>query len=818
MSKYIRGKKKPVSSQGYQNNVSQNQPGIGTTVRNPLSHAAVGLASMMLATTSGTAQEAATTTAPRSSTTTAQSSGQSSTTTLPQINVRSAKRKPRQQRPVQAATRTPPVAATALPPSQTSYQTPGNSNLNRIPVPLLRTPQSVNVVPQAVIRDQAASDVKDALRNVAGVTFRAGEGGNQGDTPYIRGFSAQNDIFRDGFRDPGWYTRDLFSVDALEVYKGPSSVLFGRGSTGGAVNLVSKLPTDRAFVEGTLTGNTGPGVRATVDANGKVNDQVSARIVAMGQRYDVPDRDNVEVNRYGFAPSIKYKIDNKTTNTFSYVYQHDDNVPDYGIPFLSGSFFGTPRPIAPVSRSSWYGILSGPYPDTERVDAHIVTNRFEHEFNSNFKVVNTTRYVNVDRFQRNVFPEPAPTSLNTAWTPNRAQIAVNNTMVANATDLIAKFNTGPLEHTTITGFEANRETRDFLRNQFSGQASTNLFDPNPWRYGGIPLNPTANQLTNGEATDLAFYAADQIKINQYFEVLGGIRLENYKFNQSATLADPRVQNLERNDNLLSWRVGGIFHPTLNSSIYVMHGTSFNPSADNLSVSVTTAANALSLVKLAPEKSETTEGGVKADVLDGKLSLAAAVFHTVKTNLRVPDPSDPTGAVQILNGEVTADGWEASATGYLTKQWQIITSYTYVHARITKTSSAFQLNAEPTNTPAHSFSLWTTYDVTPKFQVGAGVFYGGEVYGDLGSAAASQAALVPDWWRVDLMAAYKVSKQATLQFNLYNVGDTTYYGSAYSNWAVPASGRVFALTYRVRFEPDDAPKSASVLPVKAAALK
>lgn len=815
MSRYIRVTKKPAASLE-QTNSSQNQSLISATVRNPLSQAAVGLASVMLATTSGAAQEAATTAAPRSGTTTAQAGEQSATTTLPRINVRSAKRKPRQVRQVQAP-RTPPVAVAApANPSQTSYQAPTNGNLNRIPVSLLRTPQSVNVVPQAVIRDTAASDVRDALRNVAGVTFRAGEGGNQGDTPYIRGFSAQNDVFRDGLRDPGWYTRDIFATDAVEVYKGPSSVLFGRGSTGGAINLVSKLPTDRTFVEGTLTGNTGPGVRATVDANGKINDQVSARIVAMGQRYDIPDRDHVEVNRYGFAPSIKYKIDNRTTNTFSYIYQHDENVPDYGIPFMNYSFAGAPRPIAPVSRSNWYGILSGPYPDTEKVDAHTLTNKLEHEFNSNFKVINTTRYTNVDRFQRNVFPEPAPSSLTAAWKPNRAQIAVNNSMIANATDAIAKFNTGPLEHTTITGFEANRETRDFRRNQFAGQAATSLANPDAYRFGGTPQPSTFSQFTYGEATDLAFYAADQIKINQYFEVLGGVRLENYNFKQAAPLASASVAQLERNDNLFSWRVGGIFHPTLNSSIYVMHGTSFNPSADNLSISVTTPATAISLTKLAPEKNETTEVGVKADVLGGKLSLASAVFHTVKTNLRVPDPIN--AGVTILDGEVTADGFEASVSGYLTKQWQIIASYTYVHARVTKTTSAFQLNTEPLNTPTNAFSLWTTYDVTPKLQVGAGAFYTGEVYGDAGSATVPQSALVPDWWRFDIMAAYKVSKQATLQLNVYNLADKTYYQSAYSNWAVPASGRTVALTYRVRFEPDEAPRSASLIPTKAAALK
>jgi catecholate siderophore receptor len=789
MSKYIRGSKRPINPQHQQNNGQKNEPlnaSIKAAVRSPLSHAAVGLASMMLATTGTAAQEAGTAAQQRSGATT----GQQSSTTLPQINVRSGKRKQR-ARPVQAVRSTPPVASSAAPAADRSYQGSTNSSLNRVPTSLLNTPQSVNVVTQAVIRDQNVSNVADALRNVAGVTFRAGEGGNQGDTPYIRGFSAQNDIFRDGLRDPGWYTRDTFAVDAVEVYKGPSSVLFGRGSTGGAINLVTKLPEDRNFVEGTVSGNTGPGVRATLDANTKVNDQVSTRLIVMGQRYDIADRDHVEVNRYGVAPSIKVKINNQTTNTTSYIFQHDTNVPDYGIPFMAaGRAFGTkPRQIAPVDRSNWYGILSGDA-DTERVDAHVVTNKFQHEFNSNAKIVNTTRYTRVDRFQRNVFPEPAPTTLGT-WTPNRAQVMVTNTMAANATDLIATFNTGPLEHTTVTGVEFNRETRDFSRNGFSAQAGTNLLSPDPWRFGGIVQSPTSSQVTVGGATDIAFYAADQIKINQYFELLGSIRVENYKFEQAAPRAPLGISNLSRNDNLVSWRVGGVFHPTLNSSIYLMHGTSFNPSADNLTIGVNNVTTALSAVNIKPEENETTELGVKADVFGGKLSLASAVFHTVKTNMRVPDPVNQSAT--ILGGEVTANGFEASATGYITKLWQVIASYTYVNARITKTTTASQLNTEPLNTPTQAFSLWTTYDITPKWQIGGGAFYNSEVYGDTANLAQ-----VPGWWRFDLMAAYKINPKATVQFNLYNLTDKLYYTSAYSNWAVPASGRLAAMTLRVKY--------------------
>ncbi len=797
MSAGIRGHKRPIIGAEHQLAVPDRQASAALILtRIPLRPAAVSLASMMLMGTAAaqndnTANQSDTSAAPK-----ATSAASQGTVALPPIDVRANRPRPQQRPATNTSSASIPAAAPADDSAARSYQAPTTSGLSRVPTPLRDTPQSVNVVPQQVIRDQAVADVKDALRNVAGVTFRAGEGGNQGDTPYIRGFSAQNDVFRDGMRDPGWYTRDAFATDAVEVYKGPSSVLFGRGSTGGAVNLITKLPQDRNVVEGTITGNTGPGARATVDANGTV-DNISSRVVITGQRYDIPDRDHVEVNRFGFAPSLKMKLGAQTTTTFSYIYQHDNNIPDYGVPFMAIAF-GNPRPIAPVPRNTWYGILSGPTPDVERLDAHVLTNKFEHAFNNGLTFVNSTRYTYVDHFQRNVFPEPAPTSLALPWTPNRAQVAVINTMIANNSDLIAKFHTGPFQHTAVAGIEVNRETRDFLRNNFAGMASTDLFNPDPWHFGGVALAPTTNQLLFGRATDAAAYAADQIKLNQYFEILGSARIEQYRFAQDAPLAAANVQHLERTDNLFSWRVGVVYHPLPLVSLYVMRGTSFNPSADNLSISVSNPTTALSLANIPPEQNKTTEAGIKADVLGSRLSLASAVFHTEKTNLRVPDPTN--SAVTILDGVVRADGFEASVSGKLTEQWQIIASYTYVHARVVKSSVALQVGAEPTNTPTHAFSLWTTYDVTPKVQAGFGAFYTGEVYGDFPASATSnpQSALVPDWWRFDAMAAYKINDQATLQLNIYNLTDKFYYTSAYTNWAVPASGRTAALTLRVKY--------------------
>jgi catecholate siderophore receptor len=675
-------------------------------------------------------------------------------------------------------------------------------SLTRMPLPLIDVPQTVNVVPQQVIQDQNVSNVKDALRNIAGISFRAGEGGNQGDTPYIRGFAAQSDIFRDGVRDPGWYTRDDFAVERVEVFKGPSSFLFGRGSTGGVVNLVTKTPEDRNSNELTLSGNSGPGGRATIDSNVKVNENVSGRIVAMGQLYDIPDRDHVEQNRFGFAPSLKMQVTDQTKLTLSYIYQHDQSIPDYGIPFTNPKD-GLPRHPAPIARSTWYGILSEPNPDTERVNANVATAKLEHEFNNNFKVTNTTRYADVLRYQLNVFPEPNTAvpllgNLNSNWTPNRNSVAIRSTLWANQTDFLARFATGAWNHTLVFGFDTQQETRDFERRAWTGQVPTNFLNPNAYRYGGSALNPTASQLTYGTSLAAGAYAADQIKLNKYFDVLGGVRYDYFGFEQNAPIAAANVQNLKSVNHPVSWRVGLVFHPIPDTSLYAMRGTSFNPSADNLSISVSNPATALSQFALGPEKNEITEFGAKADVLGGRLSLAVAVFQTDKTNMRVPDASN--SGVTVLNGLARARGFEASATGKLTDLWQVIASYSYIHARIIESTLPVQLGAEPVNTPTNAFSLWSTYDLTPKLQVGGGAFYVGELYGDFPTSATSlrQSSLVPEYWRFDAMAAYKFDDKTTLQLNVYNLTDAYYYESAYTNWAVPGAGRSFALTLKVKW--------------------
>ena len=288
------------------------------------------------------------------------------------------------------------------------------------------------MVPQQVIQEQRATTMEDALRAVPGITFSAGEGGQQGDSPIIRGFAARGDIFRDGFRDPGWYTRDIFDIDRVEVYKGPSAFAFGRGSTGGAINNVSKLPIGTTYVEGTATGTSVGGYRADVDASGQ-RGNISGRIAALYQDAPTPTRDNVWTKRWGVAPSISTKLDDDTKATLAYIYQGEEGAPDYGVPYLPQPGYSvttgalTPGHVGyngdgsavtpvPTNRQNWYGIATGPLRDIVTTQTHILTATIERQLGSNFKVTNGTRYLDNDRFSRVTAPRSLGDANNNVFT------------------------------------------------------------------------------------------------------------------------------------------------------------------------------------------------------------------------------------------------------------------------------------------------------------------------------------------------------------------------------------------------------------------
>jgi len=251
------------------------------------------------------------------------------------------------------------------------------------------------------------------------------------------------------------------------------------------------------------------------------------------------------------------------TDTFSYIYQHDRTSPITGNRF-HGDVLWHSTPDRPGEPQRLVRYPERPTPDVENLDAHILTNKLEYDISSGLKVTNQTRYSNVNHFQRNVFPEAPPTSLTAVWTPNRNQVAITNTMMSNVTDVTAKFNTGFLEHTTVSGVELSRETRNFQRNTFSGQAGVDLFNPDPYRFGGT-MNPTA--ITGPDiwcSHRRCGLRGGPNQDQQIFRRIGSVRWEQFKFSPFAPLesgVNPSLVNIGRTDNLFSWRFGGVFHPT-----------------------------------------------------------------------------------------------------------------------------------------------------------------------------------------------------------------------------------------------------------------
>ncbi|MEP9380222.1 TonB-dependent siderophore receptor [Aquabacter sp. CN5-332] len=702
----------------------------------------------------------------------------------------------------------------------------------RLPVPIFDMPQQVNVVTEKVLQQQNDTTLEQALRNISGITFSAGEGGQQGDSPIIRGFSARGDIFRDGIRDTGWYTRDMFNIEAVEVFMGPSSFAFGRGSTGGVINMVSKLPKDATFVTGDVTGYTSTGWRATLDANAKVNDNVTARINLMGQNVDTADRDNVNSERWGIAPSVTFNLNDRTKITASYYYQHESGVPDYGVPYLpsstlstsagnfgqpTGGYYGNGQatPPVPVNRSNWYGVTNGPFADSISTDTNIGTLYIEHELNDFVTISNGTRYSMTDRNVIVTAPRGLGTSNNVVFpsplTPQyynypvqsmtigqqRFNTVTDNDQLTNITDMVAKFQTGIFEHTMNAGMELTKETRAQQRVNYCNQSATacrtSLWAPNNTSassgIGGFPnYLPTANTT---DMTDIAFYAGDQVKIGEYWQVMGSARwdIASTTYNSTTTGVTTSLQN---DENLFNYRFGVVFSPIKTVNLYVTYGTSSNPSSEFGVLDTGT-------VTLAPESNNTWEAGVKAEVLDGRVILTGAAFQTTKTNTRVP--TDPVAGLppQVLGGEQVVKGISLGAGGAITEQWDLTLSYTYMQTEVTSAGPAPTLanlatvGKELPNAPPNSFSMWTSYDLTPQLTIA-----GGATFNDNTFANVQNTVYVPSYWNFDAMASYQINKNFQVQLNIYNITNELYYAQYYGGHAVPAAGRYAALTARATF--------------------
>lgn len=661
--------------------------------------------------------------------------------------------------------------------------------------PLRNIPQTINVIPKEVIEQQGATTLREVLTNVPGITMTAGEGGvAAGDNMTIRGFNARNDIYVDGVRDLGPQSRDPFNLEQVEVVKGPSSTFTGRGSTGGTINLVSKLPNLKRSIGGSFMLGSDATKRGTVDINLPIKDSIAFRFNGMAHDSNYPGRDDVQNRRWGAAPSVIFGLGTPTRYSVSYFYLQQDNTSDYGIPWVpvtNTALVAYRDSPAPVPRETFYGFLDR---DKEKLRSDLVTFRFEHDFADNLQVRNQFRY---GYSRRDSMATPPRFAANNSTAINREMRSwiVNDDNYDNQTDLSSRFRTGDIEHSLVGGislsYEKNaRATRTALN------SLTTLLNPNPNDVytGVITTNPLVPELAG---KTYAAYLVDTVKFNKYVEFVGGLRYDYFDVEGTTlfTSTNPpvnRLDPLKRLDRIFSGRAALIVHPVEYGTIYGSFGTSANPSLEGLSYG---AASTL----VGPEKTQNYELGTKWDLLRNRLLLTAALFRVDKTDARTPGIN--AGDPPTLDGNQQVQGIEFSATGHLRRNWQVFMGYTFLDSEILTSRTAptmvngvpiSEVGKELINTPRNSFNLWTTYTYK-KLVVGGGPKFVGKRFGNNINTR-----FVDSYWLIDAFASYRITDNFNLRLNMNNLTDKYYFDRIGGGHVVPGAARVISVSTAFNF--------------------
>ncbi|QQJ99801.1 TonB-dependent siderophore receptor [Burkholderia ambifaria] len=657
----------------------------------------------------------------------------------------------------------------------------------KTPTALRDIPQSVTVINKALMESQGLTSFQDALRNAPGITIGGAEGGQIGNNINLRGFTAQNDIYLDGFRDRNQYYRDTFDLDSVEVLYGPSSMLFGRGSTGGVINQVSKKANLKPSAEVSTTIGTNDRYRTSVDLNRPLGATSAFRINAFGQSLG-STRDVMKNKDYGIAPELRFGIGTPTEVTLSALIQHNYDMPDYGVLAVNGH-------PAPVPKNTFYGLTD----DRTIQDVQTVSARIDHRINDALTISNRTSFSHSMTDARETAANAVltgPLSSSTALTNGNytslpmsalyVRLAshdreIENHSVDNDTMAHFKFDTGFVKHDLIAGVEVGHDSYTNQAYTRSGLPILSLI--NPAYLASTPTNATQTPANHAEsgATTLAAYLNDTVSIGRDWKFVGGLRWDRFQAHLANTVSAPRYAS--QTNYFTSVRAGVIYQPTESQSYYFSYGTSFNPSLETLTVTNNTQ-------NLSPEHTKSYEVGGKWDLLNDNLSVTSALFQQEKSNART---QTSTGEY-LLEGDVRVRGFQASVTGHITPKWQVFGSYTYMNGVILSARDGTQ-GKTLANTPRNTFTLWTTYAFTPHWEIGGGPTYMSGRY-----AANTDYVQVGGYTRWDATAAYH-AKQWDLRLNLLNLTNKFYYDALIQSdggRAVPGVGRTFLATLDYRF--------------------
>ena len=656
------------------------------------------------------------------------------------------------------------------------------------------TPRSVVVLPEKVIKQSGTATLADALRTIPGITFGAAEGGNPiGDRPFIRGFDSQGSTFVDGVRDPASQTREVFAVDSVQVVRGSDSTLGGRGSAGGSINIVSKLPELADFGAVDLSYGTADYKRGTLDVNHRLTETIAVRVEAMAHDQDVAGRDAIWQKRWGVAPSLSIGLGTPTRLTLAYYHLTSHELPDSGIPYLytignapgAGAIHTRPAlgevttasgRTGHVSRNAFYGLATRDFRDAATDQGTI---RIEHDFGG-VTLRNTARWTHNDQAYSFTLPDDSQDNVygsGEVWRRANTRYGYDESIV-DQTDLFGKLKTGAVAHSFAVGAEISWEqarrggfalatgstisprcNSDTLARYYC----TSLFDPNPhdpWVNYASDTSTALAPIVKGDATTeqqndahtLSAYAFDSITVLPQLIVNLGARYDHF---ESTLIPAGAVQTrLERTDDLFNWQAGLVFKPAHDVSLYASYATSATPpnsllgeGREDNSLTPGRGQAAIDVDDLKPQKTRSYEAGAKANLFHSRLALTAAAFQTETDNARVTGPGNTVAFI----GKTRVRGIEVTASGEIVPGWSVFGGYTYLdpvivdggYTALTAAAVAGQpaqtvlvpsvnTGKQVPNTARNSFTLWTNLQATKRLQIGGGAFYTSRQYGGYAS--------------------------------------------------------------------------------------
>jgi len=718
----------------------------------------------------------------------------------------------------------------------------------KFPEPLLNTPKTVTVLTKELLADKNATSLKQAVLSTAGVTLGTGEGGNAfGDRFFIRGFDARNDVFVDGVRDGGVSVRENFFTEQVEILRGPGSSYAGRGTTGGAVNIVTKQArTDRSFYGMDTTIGTDSTRRIVLDANQVITPALAVRAGGLFQEAGVAGRDFVTDNRNGGYVATKWTPLDTVKITTGYIHTGISGLPDFGVPYYrpsTATTAGGPFPDFGANRRNWYGFVNR---DFFKVAQDVGSLNAEVAITPDLTLTNKTRVQRSTTDYVGTLPEGPTLNANLALSTVRANPQSRSQItdvVANQTEATYKFDTYNWKHTFLGGVEISRERSSIdsytgLTSEQSGIVQTgtgsisnvSVFNP---QFTYLPFGPVSKV---GRPTKIGIdtnsvYVMDSANYQDTVILNGGVRYDDYNINTSgygtqngATVFGSQSQQ----HGMPNFNVGAVYKPMPIGSLYVAYATSSNPVGAEFD-GTSTAYGGLSPVLngnanqiFGPEKNTSTEVGTKWELFDRHLLVTAALFETTKDNAR--ESRNVTAATATADCPYTATtgnvscitagaayrirGIDLGVGGKVTDKLSIFGGLVLMKSEVTKSlvppanTTLFTSNVglQLANVAHQSFNMLAKYQLTDVWEIGGSATYKSKIYGGT-FLAANQGTVLPSYWRFDGFIEAKIDKNWSAKLFVNNIFDKRYYDALYQSatpFVLEAPGRSASFVLSGRF--------------------